>query len=529
MKFFWLFPPLMLLFGCFLRAQSPGPVEGSYIVTLRSPLEKSALRNVFAGSKWRTLTHNDQGLVSMVLDNVNDEQLAAIRKHPTIIDIRPDYYLEKRSLPNDPDLPLQWGIEAIGVDRVWEWTTGGLTDQGDTIVIAVLDDGFDLEHEDLRDNIWRNLDEVPNDGRDNDNNGYIDDIRGWNFISQSPDHPPVNHGTSVIGLLGASGDNGRGGSGINWRVKIMPLTVQRVSEIIEAYEYAREQRARYNASGGQQGAFVVVTNASLGISRTFCEEFPTWGAQYDALGEVGVLSVGATDNRPYDVDMEGDMPTSCPSAFLLTVLNLTQSQRKASDSAFGRESIDMGAPGDDSWTTKSNNRYGSFGDNSAAAPHLAGSIALLYGLPCASISIDALSNPQQTAEKIRDAILTGVLVNPELEPYTVTGGQLNTFRAMEIIQETCNGSTGELKLLEMNPNPATTRVQIRYETPDFGPYDLFITNMLGQVVYQTSIAPPRFSEKIIDVDLPALPPGIYMISLRKGKDVQSARLVIGGN
>jgi subtilisin family serine protease len=93
-----------------------------------------------------------------------------------------DYYVESRSDPDDPNLGEQWGLATIEAQKAWAISTGGVTARGDTIVVAVLDSGFDIGHEDIAANIWRNRGEIPNDGRDNDRNGYIDDIDGWNYM-----------------------------------------------------------------------------------------------------------------------------------------------------------------------------------------------------------------------------------------------------------------------------------------------------------------------------------------------------------
>ena len=113
-------------------------------------------------------------------------------------------------MPDDPNLASQWGLFTIGTEKVWELTKGGVSALGDTIVVAILDTGFDINHEDLKGNIWINKGEKPGDKLDNDQNGYIDDVSGWNFIHQNATHIADNHGSSVAGIIGAKGNNGKG-------------------------------------------------------------------------------------------------------------------------------------------------------------------------------------------------------------------------------------------------------------------------------------------------------------------------------
>ncbi len=447
-----------------------------------------------------------------------DRLLARVRSHAMVNAAQFNYQVEYRSTtPDDPEYVRQWGLPRIGAPEVWDITTGGITARGDEIVIAVLDDGFDANHRDLIQNIWINPGEVPNDGIDNDGNGYVDDVRGWNFVDETPVHRILSHGTSVTGLLGARGNNGSGITGVNWDVKVILLDVSRVPEIIAAYEYVADLRDRYNKTGGREGAFVVVTNASIGISRVFCEEQPLWGQMYDLLGQTGVLSVAGAPNNAWDVEEVGDMPTTCTSPFLLTVLNTNIDDERHQGSGWGAQSIDLGAPGNESYSTKPQDSYGIFSGNSASVPHLAGSVALLYGLPCPDIAESALRQPAQTALAMRQAVLDGVDPLADLTGITVTGGRLNIFNAMEVLQEQCGGTSGPLDILQLAPNPADLQIRVVFETPDFDPYELRVFNTLGQLIFRDNVTPSRFSTKSYTIPTWQWAPGVYYISLQRGK------------
>lgn len=427
--------------------------------------------------------------------------------------------VQKRGIPNDPFVGQQWGQEKIGLPDVWEITTGGITARGDTIVVAVLDTGFDLDHDDLIPNLWRNAGEIPGDGIDNDNNGFIDDINGWNFRDDDPIHFLDDHGLQVMGILGAKGDNGIGVAGVNWNIKMIPLTIERVDDIIAAYDYVLEQRLRYNQSMGAEGAFIVATNASFGLPRTFCNQQPIWGNMYNLMGNEGILTGVGCDNETYNIETFGDMPTSCTSDFIITTLNTTEFDRKFEFCAYGDESVDLGAPGHQSYSLYLDNDYDNFGGTSAAAPHLTGTIALLYSLPCDTLAEQALSNPREVALSIRNIILESVDVVNDLEGKTVTSGRLNAFRAMEMLQMGCGGTVGDLDILSLMPNPVSDILTIEYETPGFSEYNLRIINTMGQEMYRKTFSPPRFGLKRQQVDVSWLAEGMYYMVLDKGRNV----------
>ncbi len=144
----------------------------------------------------------------------------------------------RESIPDDPFFGLQWAPAIMNLPQAWEeFTTGGVTATGDTIVVAVIDGGADWTHEDL--NCWENAHEIPNNGIDDDGNGYIDDFHGWNAYNHNGYVGSNNHGTHVSGIIGAVGNNGKGVCGVNWNVKVMPIAGSSGDEsiVVEAYSY----------------------------------------------------------------------------------------------------------------------------------------------------------------------------------------------------------------------------------------------------------------------------------------------------
>ncbi|MEN0003266.1 MAG: S8 family serine peptidase [Bacteroidota bacterium] len=449
----------------------------------------------------------------------------ALYDQPQLLAAQWNAAIQKRRLPNDDNYDRQWGFEKIGLPEVWNITTGGVTARGDTIVVAVLDTGFELEHEDLLPNLWRNGGEIPNDGIDNDQNGYVDDMTGWNFRDDSPTPVRDDHGLSVMGILGAKGNNEIGVTGVNWNIKMIPLTIEFVSDIIEAYDYVLELRRKYNESMGVEGAFVVATNASFGVGRTRCNEQPIWGGMYDLMGDEGILTGVGSDNDEYNVDTFGDMPTTCPSDFIITTLNTTEEDEKFQFCSWGSKSVDLGAPGHLSYTLDLDDSYITFNGTSASAPHLTGTIALLYSLPCDTLAEQALTNPKETALSIRNIILESVDELDMLRDLTVTSGRLNAFKAMELAQLSCGGSVGTLDVMQLSPNPVQSLLTIEYETPSFNDFTLRIVNTLGQELFRRTFAPPRFGLKQQEVDVSWLSPGLYYVVLDKGLNISAKPFV----
>jgi len=378
--------------------------------------------------------------------------MKTLRAESLVEEIQYNHYIQERNTtPNDPLFTSQWqyindgttGVidQDLDMEEAWDITTGGLTANGDTIVVCVIDDGIDLTHDDITPNRWINHGEIPNNNIDDDNNGYVDDYLGWRSDTETDaiDYDGW-HGTPVAGIIGAKGNNNLGVAGISWDVKLMIVTYGTnitESNVIAAYSYPYSMRKKYNETNGTQGAFVVATNASWGIDGADPDNYPLWCSFYDSLGTVGVLNCGATANANTNVDLFGDMPTACESDYLISVTNINSSGNKINQAGYGLTTIDLGAYGENTYTTAENNTYAGFGGTSGATPHVCGTIGLLYSVPCNSLATNAISNPAATALLVRDYILDGVEANTGLNGITVTGGQLNTNNSIQMAMDSC--------------------------------------------------------------------------------------------
>lgn len=511
------------LFSFLLSAQSS--LDNELIIQWRSKK-----RSLIAAERIRTLVpalHIDlYRFPSAAL------RAAAARKlvgHAAIAYVTPNRTLKTRTTPNDPEYAsARDNLLRTGFEQAWRLTTGGQTSDGQRIVVAILDAGFDISHPDLRNNLWRNAGEVPGDGLDNDNNGYVDDLHGWDMTMDQNSYPVSTHGTQVTGILGAQGNNRQGLAGTNWNLEMMLFSIGSVANVIEAYGYVLEQRQRYNQSGGREGAFVVATNASFGIEGETCADFPGWGVLYDELGQAGILTAASTANRSWDVDQVGDMPTDCPSDYIIGVTNLGTTDQLHTSAAFGRQSVDMAAPGEGSFTTLPNERYGSFSSTSAAAPFVTGAIALLYATPCAAFLEQVRTQPAAAALKIRDVLLESTSPNPSLAFRTATGGTLNVAEAQRLLTDACTAdSAGNFKITQLYPNPAVRQLTLETNAVVFSAEaQVELYDACGRLLRQETPFRLGGTPVKLRVEVEGLPPGWYFLRLTERTRVAEAKFLI---
>ena len=450
-----------------------------------------------------------------------DEVLTALKQNPGIVIAQFNHYVESRNTPNDIHFGEQWNMQSqsgsdIRATSAWDVATGGLTAGGDTIVIAIIDQGFDLTHPDLY--YWKNYHEIPNNGIDDDNNGYIDDYDGWNAQDSNGDIPSDSHGTHVAGIAGARGNNIIGVTGVNWKVQTMPIKGNSGIEsiVVAAYSYAMEMRARYNATNGAVGAFVVSANSSFGVNNGQPADYPLWCAMYDSMGKYGILHATATANVNSNIDVVGDMPTACPSDYMISVTNTTSTDQKNGSAAYGLTTIDLGAPGTAILSTLPGATYGILTGCSMSSPHVAGAVALLYSVPCLGLVNDYRNDPGGTAFLIKNFILGGVDTLSDLLGRTVSGGRLNVFNSMQLMAQHYNCDIGINELTAGNqnvfvyPNPASDLLNVVVKNPKPISAVLSVKNILGQTVITKNISAQM---RDISIDVSRLQRGVYFLSL----------------
>ncbi|MEN0002707.1 MAG: S8 family serine peptidase, partial [Bacteroidota bacterium] len=492
---------ISLLFLSFLalipiRAQQIDHVQGELLVQLSANLSVRDWYKDFQRQhpaypiqlKRCVVRSSNIWLLTFDYHTINENRLLAlVNQQASIVHAQLNHLVELRAtIPNDPEFNQQWQYINTGqtdgtpnadldAELAWDFTVGGLSAMGDTIVVCVIDNGIDIDHPDLLPNLWINHAEIPDNGLDDDGNGFVDDYEGWSVGTNNDDIEGGSHGTSVTGIVGARGNNNIGVSGVNWNVKLMLVRNDfntDEADVLEAYSYPLEQRKRYNATNGAEGAFVVVTNASWGADNLFPEDAPLWCSFYDTLGVHGIINVGATTNSNIDVDIAGDLPTTCTSDFLISVTNLDANNNKVPNAGFGSISIDIGAYGDRVWTTQ-NGGYGPFPGTSAAAPHVAGAIGLLYAADCPDFIQTAKQSPSTGALLAKQFILDSAVPTPAIQNTTLTGGRLNLFNVLQETLANCGAclDPSDLDVNSSTENSATlswvqfnnhTRIDLRW-------------------------------------------------------------------
>lgn len=438
-----------------------------------------------------------------------------------------NHIVQERAVPNDPLYPQQWSLPRIGANAIWDISTGGVTACGDTIVVAVLDRGFEVTHTDLKPNIWYNRAEIPNNKIDDDKNGYVDDYQGWNFELASDIHSPLLHGTNCAGVIGAKGNNSVGVTGVNWNVKLMILSgIVDDDKIIAAYNYAINQRKKYTQTNGKEGAFVVTSSMSLGFRGVFPSDFPLICNVYNTLSDAGILNVVAADNINNDIEKSGDIPGLCPNEHLLVINRTDKEGNLPLTAAYSAKFIDLSAPGENVYMTSLNNDYIPTGGNSFAAPLVAGSGALLIAASKDSICKLARRAPTQAMIILKDALIKGAEPLPALKGKTITGGQLNLQNSFRYLSSLFGAPVGDYEILKIYPSPVDKQLYIAPQLPEKVDAELMVMNTVGQLVFQRKLVDnDLFNNKIL-INTEKWVSGIYFVTILSNKYKSTKKIVV---
>lgn len=349
-----------------------------------------------------------------------EEAVALYQSSPLVEYAEPNYIqypVETIQIaPNDPRYPEMWGLNNTGqtggtpdadidAPEAWDLQTGS-----PNIVVAVIDTGR-YNHVDLVGNLWTNPGEIPGNGIDDEGNGFIDDIRGWNFFGNNnilfgSDACNDSHGTHTAGTVGASGNNSTGVAGVNWNVSIMTLKFLGgascsgfTADAIEAIQYAANNGAHLSNNSWGGGGFSQ--------------------ALKDAIDAAGMPFVAAAGNSNNNNDLFPFYPASYTSPDIISVASTTHTDARSGFSNFGATSVDLGGPGSSILSTVPFDAYSLFSGTSMATPHVAGVAALLYA-----------EFPGITTAEVKCRILSGVDLIPSMAGITVTGGRLNALGAL---------------------------------------------------------------------------------------------------
>ncbi|MGH8062884.1 MAG: S8 family peptidase [Pseudoxanthomonas sp.] len=354
--------------------------------------------------------------------------ISAINNDPAVEYAEPNWTYQHQTTSNDTYYTngSLWGMYGDATtpanqygSQAGETWAGGHTSCGN-VVVGIIDEGIYYQHEDLAANIWTNPYD-PVDGIDNDGNGYVDDVRGWDFEGNSNNinsgGASDDHGTHVSGTIAGVGGNGKGVAGVCWSGiklisgKFLGRRGGSTANAIKAIDYFNDLKARH-------GLNIVATNNSWG-GGGFSQ------ALQDAIeraNQAGILFVAAAGNDAYDNDATASYPSNYPNANVIAVASTTSTGALSSFSQWGATTVDLGAPGSAIYSTvpvsskgKLVSGYASYSGTSMATPHVTGAVALY-----------ASTRPGVTAAQIKAAILGNTVSTPSLQGKTVTGGRLNT-------------------------------------------------------------------------------------------------------
>jgi len=412
-------------------------VAGEMIVKLRADVAVSQAEMAsFRAEVGATMveTTRSGGFELWRMDGVAaDQAMSVLANHPLIEYIEPNYIISLDSIgpaaltPNDPYYDRLWGLHNEGssvatadadidAPEAWQVSTGG------NVVVGVIDTGVDYRHPDLDDNMWVNPGEIAGNGIDDDGNGYVDDVHGYDFANDDGD--PMDdhsHGTHVAGTIAAEGNNGTGVVGVNWDAQIMALKFLgsngygNTFDAIQALEYATMMGADLTNNSWSGSSF----------SRSLYDAI-------EAAGRAGQVYVAAAGNNGANTDYSPRYPSAYDLDNIISVAATDNDDRLASFSNYGATSVDLAAPGVSIYSTTPYG-YGSMSGTSMASPHVAGAAALLLSV-----------NPDLTPAEVKSLLLDTVDPIAGLAGKTVTGGRLNIGNAIDAVEQPGTALTGQV-------------------------------------------------------------------------------------
>lgn len=391
-------------------------------------------RNSARAARQLFATHNARGLARTVMENAGIHRLyvvevadradpaALVRSlsgEPGVEYATLDYQVAAVALPNDPSFPTQqWDLHNTGqsggtpdadidAPEAWDIATGSANGP----VVGVIDSGIDYNHPDLAANMWRNPGEVAGNGIDDDRNGYVDDVYGYDFANNDSNPMDDNsHGTHCAGTIAAVGNNGIGVAGVSWTGRVAALKFLDAGGI--GYMSRATQALNYATMMGMR-----ITSNSYGSASS---HYAPMQDAITAANNAGNLFVAAAGNNSVNNDVTSFYPASYTQANVISVAATDRYDNLASYSNYGATGVDIGAPGTTIYSTTPNGAYGWKSGTSMAAPHVAGAAALLW-----------VASPSLTHGQVKARLLANASPLPSLQGKVVSGGRLNLRAAID--------------------------------------------------------------------------------------------------
>jgi thermitase len=410
---------LALLLTAAPASAAAGPAApGQLLVGFEQGASKDRQQEILAALKGR-LAKRFAGIKSGRLTLVKPRSgiaLSLLRKrlanHPDVAYAEPDYYqfAHATKAPNDPLYPLQWAVadspSGYDIDAPTAWAQ-----RTSCAKVAIVDTGIDTDHPDLVANLYKSKDK-PNNNKDDDKNGYVDDTYGYNAIKgKGSGEDDDGHGTHVAGIVAGRANDAVGVSGICWSAKLMPVKFMNAkgkgstSNAIDAIQYAVKQGFK-------------IVNCSFGSS----SKSSALKDVIDYAQSKKVLLVVASGNNGQNIDKKPEYPAAYGESNILTVAATTDEDKLASFSNFGKTNVDVAAPGDTILSTYLGGGYKNLSGTSMAAPYAAGVAAMLRK-----------QESDATYGNIRYAIRHKVDKPPALKGKVAYDGRLNAWKALKAI------------------------------------------------------------------------------------------------
>jgi thermitase len=399
----------LFLVVVFLHLLSPVVQAEEFLVKLKPGVSEKSRRQWFGSYK--------QIRGDVILADISPKRLKQLKDNPRVVKIEPNHKLRLlETTPNDL-IDDSWGLKnsSYGFDiratRAWDISTGSKK-----IVVAVIDTGIDLRHEDLLSNLWVNQAEANGKPRvDDDNNGYVDDINGYDFaLESSSPQDERGHGSHCSGVIGATGNNGRGMVGVNWAVSLMGLKMfprysdAKVSDAIRAIDYAVHNGANViNASWGQDDP-------------PHDETYTLLQEAIERANSAGIVFVAAAGNEGKNMDTSSGMaPATMEVPNIVSVGAISLRGQRSSFSSYGQTSVDVFAPGEDILSTVPDSDLEYKSGTSMAAPYVSGIAALMLSV-----------NPNLKPEQMRAIMNASCTANRSLNGLAVCNGHIDAEQAV---------------------------------------------------------------------------------------------------
>lgn len=404
-------------------------VPGQLLIKMKPGFASNSISLLASmGAKQLNTIAGGEIVVAGFFDKSDDALMEAAKQlmlDPSVEYVEANQIYTINKLPNDPKFGDLYGLNNVGANsgvadadidapEAWDVSTGSKD-----AVVAIIDTGVDYSHDDIKDNYWTNpgesgLDAEGNDKRtngiDDDGNGFVDDFRGWDFANNDNDPMDDNsHGTHCAGTIGAKGNDGHGVVGVNWDVSIVGVKFLTgggsgtLEHAVQAIDYVTTIGAKISSNSWGGGGFSAAMEEAIQRNK-----------------DAGILFIAAAGNSGTDNDSRAHYPSSYELDNVLAVAATDRRDGRAGFSCYGKESVDLAAPGVDIMSSVPGQEYKSYSGTSMATPHVSGVAALVLA-----------AYPEADYTYIRDRILKGVDPIESMTDKVTTGGRLNAYNAIE--------------------------------------------------------------------------------------------------